>query len=493
MKTLIFLLLNCCFVLSVFAEENIPSTNSKVHAEKYPSFADILVPLMPAVVNIYTVQYNKNMMKRVPRGGQLPDGFPFDQFNDFFDQFNSSPFGFEEMYSNPKAVSLGSGFIIDASGYIVTNFHVTSNADEIHVKLMDNTELPAKLIGSDQRTDLALLKVESKNSLPFVKFGDSSKSRVGDWVIAIGNPYGLGGTVTTGIISSKGRDISADNGGIVDDFIQTDAAINNGNSGGPLFNMDGEVIGVNTAIFSPSGTNIGIGFSIPSSTVQNIIEQLRNNGKISRGRLDVTIQEINEELADGLGLKEASGVLIVDVITGGAGDKGGIKAGDVIIEFSGQLVKNSRKLQVLVAETPVDQEVRIVVVRNGKNKELICKIVENDRLTNKAAVTAKAAAALDKNSIEKSGITFSNLTDDLRKKAGVKESQNGIIVTNINIDQKNNGLKIGDLILAVNQQYITSTDQLAKLYEEAKLANKKNIVLLVKRRNINLFVALAVQ
>ncbi|WP_316355159.1 Do family serine endopeptidase [Candidatus Trichorickettsia mobilis] len=457
----------------------------------HPSFANIVEPLMPAVVNIYTVQYNKK--NQYPPKAPFPEGFPFDQFNDFFEQFNI-PFNSEELYSNPKAVSLGSGFIIDQAGFIVTNHHVVSNADEIHIKLIDNTELPAKLIGTDQRTDLALLKVESKQSLPNVKFGNSSKSRVGDWVIAIGNPFGLGGTVTTGIISSKGRDIDINTGGVVDDFIQTDAAINSGNSGGPMFNLDGEVIGVNTAIFSPSGTNIGIGFSIPSNTAQTIIEQLKKSGKISRGRLDVTVQEITTDIAEALGLKEANGALVAEVIAGGAADIAGIKSGDIIIEFAGQSVKNSRKLQVLVAETPVDKEVPVVIMRGGKIHNLHVKITEVDRVGNKLAnfdhKNHKQHSSLD--TIEKNHITFSNLTDAIREKFAIKEGINGVIITNIDKDQRNYGLKVGDIVMAINQQYINNVEQLHKYYDNAKADKKQNIVLLIKRRNIDIFIAIPI-
>lgn len=492
MNKFIIFLFFICSSLKALATESIPAgsvhdSNVTLTKAIYPSFADIVEPLMPAVVNIYTVKYNKKSTQ--PQESPFPNGFPFDHFNDLFEQFNT-PFRFDEMYSNPKA--LGSGFIIDSSGFIVTNDHVVGNADEIRVKLTDNTEFPAKLIGTDQKTDLALLKVDTKNPLPFVKFGDSSKSRVGDWVIAIGNPFGLGGTVTAGIISSKGRDIGIDKS-IVDDFIQTDAAINGGNSGGPMFNISGEVIGINTAIFSPSGTNVGIGFAIPSNTAQAIIEQLKSSGKVSRGRLDVYIQEVTEEIAEGLGLKEATGALVVDVQPGGSGDKAGIKAGDIIIEFAGQQVKNSRKLQVIVAETPIDKEIKIVVIRNGKNHELIGKITESSssnevtKLRNK-----KKDGTITDDSLEKSNVTFTNLTDELRKSFNLREVENAVIVTKIGKDAESYGFRIGDLIMAVNHEYIYTIDDLSKSYDVAKAAKKKNIVLLVKRRKTNIFIALPV-
>jgi serine protease Do len=473
---------------SAIIAPTIPSVNVAPAATLYNnSFANIVEPLIPAVVNVYTVQYNKKLADQK----KPSDYLPLDHFNELLERFNL-PFNLEEMYSNPKSVPLGSGFIIDSSGFIVTNHHVIANADEIHIKLTDNRELSAKLVGSDKKTDLALLKIDSDTPLPFVKFGDSAKSRVGDWVIAIGNPFGrLGSTVTAGIISSKGRDIDSTNG-VIDDFIQTDAAINNGSSGGPMFNVNGEVIGVNTAIFSPSGINIGIGFAIPSNTASAIIEQLQKNGKISRGRLGVIIQEVTNEIAEGLDLKEASGALVVEVQKDGPGDKIGIKAGDVIIEFAGQLVKNSRKLQVLVAETAIDQEVKIIVVRESKELELKGKIsdkeletkVKNDIIANKPID--------DKSAVIKNNITFSKLTNDLKKRFAIKDNATGIVVTNIAKDQKNYGFKIGDLIVASSQQPINSLEQLNLLYKNAKIAKKRNIVLFVHRRGVSVFIPLPV-
>ncbi|MCC8398990.1 MAG: Do family serine endopeptidase [Rickettsia endosymbiont of Platyusa sonomae] len=496
----IALLMNLWLASSVFAE-NIPSNQIpltkgaatpeessnlqlvpiKPESYKY-SFADIVEPLIPAVVNVYTVQYSQKSEDFHKKSFEY---FPFDYLNELLERFNL-PFNFDEMYSNPKSVPLGSGFIIDAAGFIVTNHHVVANADEIHVKLTDNREMLAKLVGSDQKTDLALLKIEAESPLPFVKFGDSGKARVGDWVIAIGNPFGrLGGTVTAGIISSKGRDIDS---GIVDDFIQTDAAINNGNSGGPMFNIDGEVIGVNTVMFSPAGTNIGIGFAIPSNTTKSIINQLRQNGKINRGGLGVIIQEVTNEIAEGFGLKETSGALVVEVQKDGSGEKFGIKPGDVIIEFAGQPVKSSRRLQVMVAEATVDQEVKIVVVRDGKNHELNGKISQEEEPEAKRVIDKVS----DKTSIVKNDITFSNLTDNLKQKFAIGNKANGVIVTNLAKDGKNYQFKIGDLVVACNQQPIVSIEQLNLLYENAQTMKKQNIILLVQRRGVSMFIALPV-
>lgn len=474
-KSLIIFILNISFIAQVLAAD--APTQNTISAQKLFGFADIVEPLIPAVVNVYSLKYNKG--KVAPFNPF--DGFPFDQFNNFFEQFDNNNSAFEETYSNPKAISLGSGFITDPTGYIVTNYHVIRNADEINVKLNDNTELPAKVIGSDQKTDLALLKVEPKKLLPFVKFGDTNKARVGDLVFAIGNPFGFGGTVTSGIISSKGRDIS-DDGGIVDNFIQTDASINAGNSGGPLFNVYGEVIGINTAIFSPSGTNVGIGFAIPSSTAQNVIEELKKHGKISRGKLDISIQEITPELAEGLGLKDQAGVLVVEVSPGGAAHKAGIKAGDVITEFNGEQVKNSRKLQILVAEAPVNKEIKVSIIRNDKKEDLVIKIDDKE-------ATAKKQS---KDSFAISGITFSDINNEIRQKFSIKEKIEGVLVTSVAKNEKHYGLRVGDLVLALNQQHIINIDQFKKAYDTAKRLQKKNVVLLVKRYGTHLFIPIPV-
>ncbi len=486
-------LLAIAIILPSFADTTVLST-SPLPQQSPPSvlppphngFADVVAPLMPAVVNIYTVKYRKLDKSKK---STLPEGFPFEQFNELFEQFNI-PFNFDEMYSDPKAVSLGSGFIIDPVGYIVTNYHVVSNSDEISVKLLDNRELTAKLIGSDKKTDLALLKVDSKNPLPFVKFGNSAKARVGDWVIAIGNPFGLGGTVTAGIISSKGRDIGL-NEGIIDNFIQTDAAINSGNSGGPMFNGIGEVIGVNTAIATPNGVNVGIGFAIPSNTAQNIIAQLKETGKVSRGRLDILIQEVTPEIAEGLGLKEPVGALVVEVSPKGTGDRAGLKPGDVVTEFDGQIIKNSRKLQIAVAETPLNKEVKIMIIRGGKTHALTAIITETPEEGEKGSKDNKNDGdKSNSDSIEKNNITFNNLTSELRQKYAIAQNVEGVIITDAG--KQHYGVKVGDVVVAINQQHINSINELKSIYESAKTAKKKNIVLLIKRRNSNVFVALPV-
>ena len=450
-------------------------------------FADIVDPLMPTVVNVYTVHYPKQTnIVGGTQGQRNPFGNMQDPFAKFFEGFDL-PFAFDEMYTNPKAMSLGSGVIISPEGYIVTNHHVIANADEVNVKLSDNTELPAKIIGSDQRTDLALLKVNSKTPLPFAKFGDSAKARVGDYVIAIGNPFGLGGTVTTGIVSSKGRDISTDAMGIVDDFIQTDAAINSGNSGGPMFNIAGEVIGINTAIFSPSGSNIGIGFAIPSSTASKVIEQLKSHGKISRGMLGVKIQDITPEIADAIDTPESQGVLVIEVDKDGAGDKAGIKPRDVILKVGDVEVKNARKLQIAIAETPVNTNVSITVMRDGKTKELKCNITERtkDRKSSKESNTQSSAAPGA--SFESHGVVFGNLTDDWLGQSG---ASSGVVVEQVKHAASWKGLMRGDLILSVNQMAVDSVDDVEKIIKKAIENKKKHVILFVKRSNVSFVLAL---
>ncbi|MEL6481195.1 MAG: Do family serine endopeptidase, partial [Pseudomonadota bacterium] len=331
---------------------------SETQAQARPgSFADLAERLSPAVVNISTAQ----KVEQAERGEQqVPEGTPFeDLFRDFFER--GRPQG-------PRQVqSLGSGFVISAEGYVVTNNHVIEEADEITVNFADGSSLPAELVGTDPKTDIALLKIEPTQPLEFVKFGDSEASRVGDWVLAIGNPFGLGGSVSAGIISARDRNINA---GPYDDFIQTDAAINRGNSGGPLFNLDGEVIGVNTAIISPTGGSIGIGFAVPSAIAENVVAQLQEFGQTKRGWLGVRIQTVNDELAEALGLDRPQGALVADVTSEGPAEEGGIEAGDVILKFDGKDISEMRDLPRIVAETAVGSTVRVVVFRKGKTQSV---------------------------------------------------------------------------------------------------------------------------
>ena len=445
------------------------------------SFADIIEPLMPTVVNIYTVKYNNETNQK---GSVLPEILPLDRFNDFFEKFNV-PFSFDELYSSKSALALGSGFVLDEEGHIITNDHVVTGSDEIYVKLSDNTEFSAKIVGTDPKTDLALLKIDVKQKLPFVAFGDSAKSRIGDVVIAIGNPLGFGGTVTTGIISSKGRDLGMNQDELVDDFIQTDAAINTGNSGGPLFDVEGKVIGLNTSVPDINGgTNIGIGFAIPSNTVKDIVNQLKEKGKISRGRLDIAVQQVTKELADALSLSKTYGVLVVSVRSGGSGAKAGLKRGDLITEFNGKMVLNSRKLQLFVAECHIGEKVKLTVIRDGNPLTIVAQIVDLEPQEDEAVSVESTK--------EKAGVTFSNISSMVISKFGLEQNSKGVVVTEIS-QELNFDLRIGDLIMAINQEYINDVEQFDNVYEKIKSGNKKNVVLLVRRREFTMFVAMPIK
>lgn len=446
------------------------------------SFADIIEPLMPTVVNIYTVKYNN---ENAQKSTVLPEILPLEKFNDFFEQFNV-PFSFDDLYGSQSALALGSGFIVDEEGHIITNDHVVDGSDEIYVKLSDNTEVQAKIVGTDPKTDLALLKIDLKQKLPFVDFGNSTKTRIGDIVIAIGNPLGFGGTVTTGIISSKGRDLGMNQDELVDDFIQTDAAINTGNSGGPLFNIEGKVIGLNTSVPDINGgTNIGIGFAIPSNTVLDIMKQLKEKGKISRGRLDIAVQQVTKELADALSLSKTYGVLVVSVRPGGSGAKAGLKRGDLITEFNGKMVLNSRKLQLFVADCHIGDKVKLTLIRDNNPMTIIAQIVELEAQEEEVAPIEPTK--------EKSGVTFSNISPNVIAKFGLDSNSKGVVVTEIGSQELSFDLRIGDLIMAINQEYINDVEQFDNVYEKIKASNKKNVVLLVKRREFTLFVALPIK
>src|ERR1700759_2644973 len=342
------------------------------------NIADVAEQVIDAVVNISTSQKVDARMGNMP---DLPPGSPMEEFFEEFFKNRRAPGGQGDADRAPRRInSLGSGFIIDASGLVVTNNHVIADADEINVILNDGTKLPAQLVGKDSKSYLALLRVKTDRTLKAVKFGDSDKLRLGEWVVAIGNPFSLGGTVTAGIVSARNRDI---NSGPYDNYIQTDAAINRGNSGGPLFNLDGDVVGINTAIISPTGGSIGIGFSVPSKTAMPVIEQLRQFGETRRGWLGVKIQQVTDEIADTLNLKPARGALVAGVDDRGPAKPGGIEAGDVIVKFDGKDIKEMRDLPRVVADTPVGKDVEVVVVRKGEELTKTIKLgrlEDNDKL-----------------------------------------------------------------------------------------------------------------
>jgi serine protease Do len=484
-KIIFFLIFQLMMIKSVYSAPNSPNEYG---------FADLVEKSMPAVVNISTTQKitDKGRLKNLPG---FPEGSPFEDFNDLLEKFGMLPGleGDEKSWSK-KAISLGSGFIIDSIGYIVTNHHVIADSEEVTVKLNDNREFKAKVVGSDAKTDLALLKIEAGKDLPYVKFGNSDESRVGEWVIAIGNPFGLEGTATSGIISARARDINA---GAFDDFIQTDAAINRGNSGGPMFNMKGEVIGINTAIYSPSGGNVGIGFATPSSLAKPIIEKLKKGIKIKRGWLGIAIQPVTDEVVDSLSLSEKKGALVAGTTKGSPAEKAGLIPGDIIIMFDGKEVLTERKLQRIVADTPVGKKIEIVVIRNNEKKKLTAKVGE---AVDKPAKQGDDEEETPKEepydgSMEINGITVTKLTPELKETYDIDRTVKGLLVVKVakKSEWGKRGIYKGDIISAVNQQNITTPEELKKIVKEAKTAGKKSILCLINRNGQTIFMPLPVK
>jgi len=368
---------------------------------------------------------------------------------------------------------------------------VIAEADEITVVLQDDTRLAAELVGRDPKTDIAVLKVKSDKDLPAVPFGDSTKSRVGDWVVAIGNPFGLGGTVTAGIVSARGRDI---NSGPYDDFIQTDASINRGNSGGPMFNLKGDVIGINTAIFSPSGGSVGIGFAIPASTAKPVVQQLIKHGQVRRGWLGVHIQAVTDEIAETLGLNKARGALVASLIKGGPAEKAKIKPGDVIIEFDGKPVPEMRKLPRIVAETDVDKAVNVVVWRDSKKVTLSVSIGKLDEEETKVAAKKSGKAETAEVSLDQLGISLTGISDATREKFKLDDDAKGVVVTKVAGDSSaaEKGIRPGDRIIEVSQQEVSKPFQVAAAVAKAKEEGRKSVLLLIEGQGGLRFVAVRV-
>ncbi len=458
------------------------------------SFADLAEKLLPGVVNISSSQ----TLKTEGRGGvevpTFPPGSPFEQFfKDFMERNQRQGQGQGGRNQPPRRTqSLGSGFIVDPSGIVITNNHVIDGADEITVILQDNTSLKAKLIGRDERTDIAVLKVESDKPLPSVAFGDSDKSRVGDAVLAIGNPFGLGGSVTAGIVSARGRNIEQ---GPYDNFIQTDAAINKGNSGGPLFNMDGDVIGINTAIYSPSGGSIGIGFSIPSNMAKNVVAQLRDFGKARRGWLGVRIQQVSPDLAESVGLKDVSGAMVAGVNDDGPADKAKLKSGDIILKFNDQAVKEMRNLPLIVAQTEIGKEVPVTIWRDGKEVSLKVRVGELPEDQKVAVATPDKKPQPGKaTELAGLGVKLSELTDDLRTKFQIGADQKGVVITEVEAGTPaaERGLKAGDVIVEVAQEEVKTPTEVSDRIEKARKANRKSVLMLVQSGDSPRFIPLPV-
>jgi serine protease Do len=467
-------------------------------------FAELADKLLPSVVNISTTQTLKPEASRrrsgersdpeqaKPNRPQFPPGSPFEEFfKDFFDKKGEG--GKPENPHPRKATSLGSGFVIDPAGYIVTNNHVIADADEINVILHDDTNLKAEVVGRDPKTDVAVLKVKTDKPLVAAQWGDSDRARVGDWVLAIGNPFGLGGSVTAGILSARQRDI---NSGPYDDFLQTDASINRGNSGGPMFNMDGQVIGIATAIYSPSGGSIGIGFAIPSALAKSVVTELVNepDHAVHRGWLGVRIQAVTDEIAESLGLDKAKGALVASVNENGPAQSGGVQPGDVILSFDGKPVTDMRHLPRLVAGTGVNKTVPVTVWRKRQETVLQVKVGKLDETEQVAAQEPpkNKPAKEDGGTVTTLGLTLSNVTPELKERFSLSDDAKGVVVVAVGKDTPaaEKGLKPGDVIMEAAQEEVKTSGEVAGRINEAKRAGRKSILLLVERQGDLRFVAL---
>ena len=442
------------------------------------SFAELAEQISPSVVNITT-----SAMISAPADGMpmVPEGSPF---QDFFDDFGGPGHGGPQ-----RSEALGSGFVVTEDGFIVTNNHVIEGADEILIEFYSGEKLPAKLIGTDPKTDIAVLKVEAGKPLPFVTFGDSDLMRVGDWVMAMGNPLGQGFSVSAGIVSARGRQLS----GSYDDFIQTDAAINRGNSGGPLFNMDGQVVGVNTSILSPNGGSIGIGFSMSSNVVEKVVDQIKQYGETRRGWLGVRIQDMTPEIAESMGLAEASGALVTDVPEGPA-KEAGIASRDVITSFGGQPVRDAGDLTRRVADAPIGEAVPVIVQREGRTETLAVTLGRREEAEAKT-MPASSAAPDEPHQLESLGLTLAPLDDDMRSRLGMDASTEGLMIMAVDpaSEAYTKGLREGDLVTEAGPSRVVRLQDLQDRIKEAKDGGRKSLLLLVRRGGDPRFVALSIE
>ena len=447
------------------------------------SFADLADKFSPAVVNITTAT---TVAGNAAPNPIVPEGSPFE---DFFREFQDRNRGGEDRPRRSSA--LGSGFVISEDGYVVTNNHVIESADEITIEFFNGTELDATVVGTDPKTDIALLKVETEGPLPYVDFGDSDNARVGDWVLAMGNPLGQGFSVSAGIVSARNRALS----GTYDDYIQTDAAINRGNSGGPLFNLDGQVIGVNTAILSPNGGSIGIGFSMASNVVKRVVNQLQEYGETRRGWLGVRIQDVTPDLAESMGMEQARGALVTDVPEGPAMEAG-MESGDVIVKFDGADVEDTRALVRRVGNTEVGKTVDVVVLRGGEETPLAVTLGRREQAEG-AIPAAQPGGETEEQApaqTEMMGLTLSQVTPDLMEQLDLGDDAQGLVVVDVDemSDAYDKGLRAGDLITEAGQQKVATTDELTARITEARDAGRKSILLLVRRAGDPRFVALPI-
>jgi len=463
-----------------------PVTVNPVQA---PGFADMVEKVSPAVVGIRSRgDAVEQSAMEMPNFG--PGNGPMDRF---FREFRGQP---DQQMRPRQQMSMGSGFFVTEDGYVVTNNHVVDHATEFTVIMNDGAEYPATLVGKDNKTDLALLKVDADRKFAYVQFAKDDV-RVGDWVIAVGTPFGLGGTVTAGIVSGRGRQIGE---GPYDDFLQIDAAVNRGNSGGPTFNLNGEVVGVNTAIFSPSGTNAGLAFSIPSNLVKQVADQLREFGKVKRGWIGVSYQSVTDDIADSFGLDRARGVLVANVTADGPASKAGLKRNDIILSFAGQDVLDLRRFPKIVANTRVGNTVDVVVWRGGKEVPLKLRVGEQEEAEkqNTSAQGSKKPSPPDQpvtSTIEQLGLTLQKVTDQLRERYGLSDQVKGVIVTKVapNSPAAEKQLQPGDVILEVDQKPVTTPQEVSDLVTKLQQQKKRSVLLFVERQGDPRFAALRLQ
>jgi serine protease Do len=462
----------------------------RVDGPQAPGFADVVARVSPAVVSVRVKAKiepasddGTQLFSNTPGFDDLPDDHPLKRF---FREFRGDGDGgkgdhhFGNREHKPRPSAQGSGFFISEDGYLVTNNHVVEGGAEFTVVMDDGAELDAKLIGTDPRTDLAVLKVDDSRKFTYVDFADDSKVRVGDWVVAVGNPFGLGGTVTAGIVSARGRDIGA---GPYDDFIQIDAAVNHGNSGGPAFNLNGEVVGINTAIFSPSGGNVGIAFAIPASTAKQVVQELKKDGTVQRGFLGVQIQPVSAEIAESLGLTGTKGALVAEAEADGPAKKAGIIAGDVITAVDGKEVASPKELSRLIGGMAPGKPAEVTVLRDGKSKLIKVNLTELPGAQKEAALKQSDGGAPAADSLDSLGLTVSPAEDG-----------KGLVVTDVDPDgdAADRGIQAGDVIVAVNSKEITSTRDVATAMADAAKAGRKAVLVQVTRDDTSRFVALPV-
>jgi serine protease Do len=467
------------------------STSSPTAVLPQQSFAPLVKKVLPAVVNISVTQRASS--------DELSESSPQAPFNEFLRRFFEEHQGqlqiprggvphFPGEGGSERRIALGSGFIIDPAGYIVTNNHVIGEAGKIEVILQDNSKYPATIVGRDVKTDIAVLKIKADKPLPYVTFGDSGKAQVGDWVVAVGNPFGLGGSVTTGIISARGRDIHS---GQFDDFLQIDAPINRGNSGGPTFNLSGQVIGINTAIYSPNGGSVGIGFAVPSNVAKSVVEQIRAHGKVSRGWLGVQIQQVTPAIAASLGLKSDHGTIVAAVMPDSPAARAGLKQGDVILTFNGTTIGQLRDLPRLVAAAAPDSSATLTVWREGKSIPLQVTLGEAPNKPQLASAGGESGTEQPAQA-QALGLHFGALTNEVRRELHLGHDIRGVVVTDVDSGSiaDNLGLRSGDVVVSIDQHPVHSPQEAARKLKEIAESKQKNVLLLLNRRGVTEYVGL---